>query len=286
MKRSFPKGESGIRVRSKIKKSISVATFPTKFGALVFTGDLREIIQKVSKVGYEGIELFIKRPEEINLESLGEWLDLYNIRISAIAAVAAFVEEGLSLSDPDKSIRKKHIEIMKRQIELASNFNAIVPVGLVRGKIREGYTREETEGWFAESLFECEKVARGFGVTLALEPLNRYETNFVNTLDEGIQFIKKIGFQNVKILADTFHMNIEEVSIPEAIIAARDYISHIHFADSNRCAPGDGHLNFPDIIDALMKISYKGFVAMEMLPKPDPVTAAERAMNYLEGLRI
>ncbi len=273
-------------MRRKFKKSISVATFPTKFGPLVFTGNLKEIIQKVSNMNYEGIELFIKRPEEINLESLNEWLDLHNIRISAIAAVAAFVEEGLSLSNPDKTIRKKHVEIMKKQIELASHFDAIVPVGLVRGRIKEGFTLKDTEGWFAESLFECEKVAREFGVTLGLEPLNRYETNFINTLDEGIQFIKNIGFQNVKILADTFHMNIEEVSIPGAIIAARDYVSHIHFADSNRCAPGDGHLNFPDIIDALMKISYKGFVAMEMLPKPDPVTAAKRAMSYLKGLNI
>lgn len=253
---------------------------------MVFTGDLKEIIQKVSNIGYDGIELFIKRREEINTESLNQWLDLYGVRISAIAAVAAFVEEGLSLSDPDKSIRKKHIEIMKRQIELASNFNAIVPVGLVRGRIKEGFTLKDTEGWFAESLFECEKVAREFGVTLALEPLNRYETNFINTLDEGIDFIKKNGFDNVKILGDTFHMNIEEVSIPGAIIAAKDYLSHIHFADSNRCAPGDGHLNFRAIVDALIKIKYKGFIAMEMLPKPDPVTAAKRAMNYLKGLNI
>jgi len=235
---------------------------------------------------YEGIELFIKHPEEVNLKRLNKWLDLYNIHISAIAAVAAFVEEGLSLSDPDKVVRKKHVEIMKRQIELASHFKAIVPIGLVRGKIREGFTREETEGWFAESLFGCEKVAREFGVILALEPLNRYETNFINTLNEGIKFIKKTGFQNVKILADTFHMNIEETSIPMAIIAARDYLSHVHFADSNRCAPGDGHLNFRDIIDALTKISYKGFITMEMLPNSDPVTAAKRAINHLEGLNI
>lgn len=270
----------------EIKKSISVATFPTKFGPLIFTGNLKEIIQKVSSLGYDGIELFVKRPEEINTESLNQWLDLYNVRISAIAAVAAFVEEGLSLSDPDKSIRKKHVEIMKRQIELASYFKAIVPVGLVRGKVKKGFTRDDTGGWFAESLFECEKVAREFGVTLVLEPLNRYETNFINTLDEGIEFIKKNGFENVKILADIFHMNIEEVSIPEAIIAARGHLSHIHFADSNRCAPGDGHLNFRGIADALIKIKYKGFIAMEMLPKPDPVTAAKRAMNYLKGLRI
>ena len=153
-------------------------------------------------------------------------------------------------------------------------------------RVKEGFTLKDTEGWFAESLFECEKVAKEFGVTLALEPLNRYETNFINTLDEGIEFIKKIGFQNVKILADTFHMNIEEVSVPGAIIAARDYLSHIHFADSNRYAPGDGHLNFRGIVDALVKIKYKGFITMEMLPKPDPVTAAKRAVNYLKGLRI
>ena len=174
-------------MRRKFKKSVSVATFPTKFAPLVFTGNLREIIQKVSNIGYDGIKISAKRPEEINLEFLNEWLDLYNMRISAIAAVAAFVEDGLSLADPDKSIRKRHVEIMKRQIELASHFKATVSVGLVRGRIREGFTRKDTEGWFAESLFECEKAAKEFGVTLVLEPLNRYETNFVNTVDEGIK---------------------------------------------------------------------------------------------------
>ena len=276
----------GNKGEKEIKKSISVATFPTKFGPLVFTGNIKEIIQRASDIGYDGIELFVKRPEEVNLKSLNEWLSLYNIRISAIAAVAVFVEERLSLSNPDKTIRKRHVGIMKGQIELASHFKATVPVGLVRGRIREGFSRKDTEGWFAESLFECEKVAKEFGVTLALEPLNRYETNFINTLDEGINFIKKNRFENVKILADTFHMNIEEVCITEAVIAAGDYLAHVHFADSNRCAPGDGHLDFRGIVDALTKMKYKGFIAMEILPKPDPVTAANRALNYLKGLSI
>jgi len=269
-----------------MRKSISVATFPTKFGPLVFTGNLKEIIPEVSRLGYDGIELFVKRPEEITAKQVRQWLMSYSISISAIAAVAAFVEEGLSLSDPDRTIRNKHIEIMKRQIELASHFDAVVPVGLVRGKIQEGFSNEDTEGWFAESLVECEKVAKNFNVILALEPLNRYETNFINTLDQGIKFIKKAGLQNVKILADTFHMNIEEASIPKAIVGAKDYLFHIHLADSNRCAPGDGHLDFREIVDSLIKVNYKGFVAMEILPKPDPLTAARHAITYLRELNI
>jgi sugar phosphate isomerase/epimerase len=121
---------------------------------------------------------------------------------------------------------------------------------------------------------------------MTLEPLNRYETNFINTLDEGIKFIKKIGLQNVKILADIFHMNIEEVSISKAIIEAKNYISHVHFADSNRCAPGDGHLNFREIVSSLVRINYNGFVAMEMLPKPDSLTVANRAISYLKELNM
>ena len=253
---------------------------------MVFTGDLKEIIQKVSSLGYDGIELFVKRPGEINVKLLRQWLTSNKIRLSAIAAVAAFVEEGLSLSDPDKNIRKKHIEIIKRQIELASYFNAVVPIGLIRGKIKEGFSYEKTEEWFAESLIECEKMAKNFNIIMALEPLNRYETNFINTLDEGIKFIKKVGLQNVKILADTFHMNIEEVSISKAIIKAKNYISHVHFADSNRYAPGDGHLNFREIVSSLVGINYNGFIAMEILPKPDSLTAANHAISYLKELNI
>lgn len=91
-------------------------------------------------MGYDGIELFVKRPGEINVKLLRQWLTSNKIRLSAIAAVAAFVEEGLSLSDPAKNIRKKHIEIIKRQIELASYFSAVVPIGLVRGRVKEGFS--------------------------------------------------------------------------------------------------------------------------------------------------
>jgi len=140
------------------------------------------------------------------------------------------------------------VERIKDQIVFASHFNAIVIIGLIRGKIQEGVTKTKVEEWTIDCLKECTEFAQEYNIRLTLEPVNRYESNFINTLDEGIKFIKRVGAPNLGILADTFHMNIEEISIYDSIIKAKDYITHVHFADSNRWAPGSGHLDFAKIV--------------------------------------
>ncbi|MCJ7647908.1 MAG: sugar phosphate isomerase/epimerase, partial [Candidatus Lokiarchaeota archaeon] len=123
-----------------------------------------------------------------------------------------------------------------------------------------------------------------YNIRLTLEPVNRYESNFINTLNEGIEFIKRVGASNLGLLADTFHMNIEEVSIYDSIIQAKDYITHVHFADSNRWAPGCGHLDFVKIVQTLKKIGYQGYVSAEILPLPDPDSCARITAETLDKI--
>ncbi len=122
------------------------------------------------------------------------------------------------------------------------------------------------------------------GVRLALEPINRYETTLINTVDEGLDLIDRVGADNFGLLLDTFHMNIEEPSIEESIRRAGDRVFHFHVADSNRWYPGAGHLNFRSILSALAEIGYEGFVSGEFLPRPDAETAAREAIVFLRGL--
>ena len=104
---------------------------------------------------------------------------------------------------------------------------------------------------------------------LIVEPVNRYEVNFINNCAEGLEIVRRAGRRCVKLMPDLFHMNIEDASFRQAFESARDYIGYVHVADSNRLAPGWGHLPFDEIFRILSDIRYDGYITAEILPKPD-----------------
>jgi sugar phosphate isomerase/epimerase len=177
--------------------------------------------------------------------------------------------------------RTKAIEVFKGLVEVAAEFGAMVNVGRVRGIVEEGETLEIAESRFYNVIKEISDYAAKFGVKLILEPVNRYEINFINTLDQGVELIHKMGIKNIGLMPDLFHMNIEDVSIEGALIKHAKYIDYMHFADSNRLAPGWGHLDFESIIIALKEAHFDGWITVEILPEPDPDSAARQAITYL-----
>jgi 5-keto-L-gluconate epimerase len=269
-----------------MKKSIVVSTQQTKFSALAFKEDLENNIKKVSSLGFDGVELAVRDPKYLDIEKVIQMVNEANLEVPAIGTGQAWGEEGLSFSDSNEVVRKSAIERIKEQIKFASHFNAQVIIGLIRGVIKEGIFRDEAEKLTIDSLRECAEFGLKKNVKLTLEPVNRYESNFINTLQEGMAFIDKLGMPNVGLLADTFHMNIEEVSIYESLIEAKDYITHVHFADSNRWAPGYGHLDFQKIVETLKEIKYQGYVSAEILPLPDQDSAAEMTIKTLNQVKL
>ncbi len=267
-----------------MKKSIVVSTQQTEFSALAFKEDLEKNIKKISKFGFDGIELAVRDPKYLNKEKLIQLINDCYLEVPAIGTGQAWGEEGLSLSDPNEIIRKMAVERIIEQIKFASYFNAQVIIGLIRGIVKAGVTKEEVETWTISSLRKCAIFAQENNIKLVLEPVNRYESNFINNLQEGVEFIKKVDMPNLGLLADTFHMNIEETSLYDSLKQAKDYITHIHFADSNRWAPGFGHLDFSKIVLTLKEIEYKGYLSAEILPLPDQDTAAQMTIKTLNQL--
>jgi sugar phosphate isomerase/epimerase len=113
---------------------------------------------------------------------------------------------------------------------------------------------------------------------LLFEPLNRYETNLVNTLAAGADLLESLRSNNVRLLADLFHMNIEEIDIAQALRTADHWLGHVHFVDSNRRPAGCGHLDYAPIAAALRDIRYDGYASAEVLPWPDSRAAAEQTI--------
>jgi sugar phosphate isomerase/epimerase len=163
-------------------------------------------------------------------------------------------------------------------IDVAAQFGSPVIIGSMQGVLPNNVTRNQALGWVREALNELGQRAKTEGVRLLYEPLNRYETDLINRLADGVELIRSLDTDNVALLADLFHMNIEEHSLPGAIRESAGYIGYVHLADSNRRPVGLGHIALAEVFDALMAIGYDGYVSAEALPFPDPDGAAAQTI--------
>jgi 5-keto-L-gluconate epimerase len=265
----------------KIKLSVAVAgrdALPSAF--VVFRG-FEDSIKKAADLGYDGIELALKAADEIEPMKLSKMLEKSNMEVSCISTGQVFADTGLMFTDSDAEKREKVKNIFIQFINLASGFGQKVNIGRVRGKIgNDG--RELAEQRFINMVRDLCDYALSKDVTLILEPVNRYEIDFINTVEEGVQLIKKVASPNMKLMPDVFHMNIEDVSIGKELARHIKHIAYIHLADSNRLAPGWGHTDFDQIFTHLKNANYKGWLSVEILPQPEPYTAAKQAADYLK----
>jgi sugar phosphate isomerase/epimerase len=272
-------------MKAGIKIGIAVApreALPSAF--VVFRDDLDISIRKARVLGYDGVELALLHPGQIDAGRLEKLLEESGLEIPMISSGQVFAEGGLCFTSPDKTIRDRAISRIKGLIDIAQRFRSMVNIGRVRGPLDPGTPRRVAEDRFLDALNEVARYAEPKGVDIALEPVNRYEINFINRVEEAVEIIERLGRPNVKVMPDVFHMNIEDRSIEGSLAAHKAYIGYIHFADSNRLAPGMGHLNFPNIVSVLKSVGYSGYVTAEILPHPTPDEAAAQAARYLRAL--
>jgi len=240
---------------------------------------------KAKALGFDAVELFTSSAASVSPEVLAELADRHGIAVAAVGTGAGKVLNGWSLTSPEKRIRRKAVEFISDMIAFGARFNAPAIIGSMQGSVAEGIDREQALAWLAEGLNELGRRAGDQGVKLIYEPLNRYETNLINLLGDAVNFLKTLEAGNVTLLADLFHMNMEEASMGDAIRSAGDSIGHLHFADSNRRPVGMGHTDMKEIAEALRDIDYGNYASAEAFPYPDPDAAAAQTMKaYKEYL--
>jgi 5-keto-L-gluconate epimerase len=267
-----------------MKLSVVLSLQQARFEAVALKGNFEGSLARIAGWGYDGVELAIRDPEPVDAEELADLAAAHGLVVPAIGTGQAWGEEHLSYSDPDPAVRRAAIERTKAHIPVARRLDAIIIVGLLRGQVQPGVSQAQALDWTAAALRECGAEAARSGVRLALEPLNRYETTLINTVAQGLELLDRVGADNLGLLFDTFHANIEEPSIEESLMAARDRLFHVHVADSNRWHPGAGHLDFARILGLLSRLGYRGFVSGEFMPRPDADTAAQRGIAHLRSL--
>ena len=267
-----------------MKLSIVLSTHAAQFQAVAFKGDFEANVARIASYGYHGVECAIRDPQLVNADELEAVVAKHGLTVPAIGTGQAWGEERLSFTSDDLAVRRAAIARVKSHVPLARRFDAAIILGLIRGITPPGQSQEESMTYLVEALQECAAMAATEGVRFALEPLNRYETDLIHTVDQGLDLIRRVGAQNFGLLLDTFHMNIEEPCIEASIRTAGDRIFHFHVADSNRWHPGAGHLDFGSILRALRDTGYNGYVSGEFMPLPDADTGARRAIEYLRRI--
>lgn len=263
-----------------LRSAITISLVPeARGGPFVYWDDLPVGIAQAAAVGFDAVEIFPRSAEELNARELKLLLQQHKVQLAAMGTGAGWVVQKLRLTDPEAGVRKRAQQFVGSIIDFAGGFGASAIIGSMQGRADGAVTREQAMGWLGEALEQLGPRAHALGVPLLFEPLNRYETNLVRTVDEGLDLLQPLRTKNVKLLCDLFHMNIEESSIADALRRAGTALGHVHFADSNRHAIGLGHTDMAPIAAALREIGYAGFVSAEILPLPDSEAAARKTVE-------
>ncbi len=242
-------------------------------------------VRRLARYGYKSIELS-GEPDVFDTKELRKLLAEYGI---ACWGAVSLMFEGRDLIHADETVRASSINYLNDCITMAKELEGyemtIVPSQV--GKVAPMDTPEQEWAWAVESLKEVYDHAQKEGIRIALEPLNRFETNFLNRTDQAMLLAEEVG-PDCGVCIDTFHLNIEEADMIEAIKSSKARLVDFHVADNNRMACGMGALNWPLIVSTLKEIGYDGALTVEFVapldrtpanPYQNAVAAAEQELT-------
>lgn len=248
---------------------------------VVFRDDLGNCIDRCAALGYDGVEFALRSRSQVDVRKVQQRLAATGLELPCISTGQVFAADGLYFTHPNVETRNQAVKRIIDMIQLAAEFGAKVNTGRVRGLIHDGEDPLVARQRYFDCINRCADVAEHLGVELLVEPVNRYEVNFVNNCSQGLEVIRTSARPCLRLMPDTFHMNIEDASFRNSLLEGKGFISYVHVADSNRLAPGWGHLPFEEVFEALNEIGYDGWITAEVLPHPDPDRAAEQTVRFL-----
>ncbi len=231
--------------------------FRYSYNLIGFGGeDVALSIDRLARLGYAAAEV----EGELDSHDPKRIKDLATAAGLEISSVCPNFTAGRDLSHPDQEVRREAKEYIRRVCEFASVLGAplVIVAPTAYSRTQPLADPHDEWSWAVESIREAGEHAASLSVDLALECWNRYGTYLLNRLGEGVRMWRETGLENGGVMADTFHMNVEERSLPDSIREIGPLLNHIHLADSNRLAPGLGHTDFEEILRALVEVDYRG----------------------------
>lgn len=224
--------------------------------------DFSAVIKHVGNLNFDFIEIVLTSLYEINIPLMQKQIKDSNLEV----CTSAILPEYYDITSNYSSVRRNGIDFLKSCVLTSKELGASLFSGIIYAKhFKQPENRNQKDLWkyAAEGLHEVALYAKKLGVTIGIEPVNRYETCLINTYEQALTLKNIIGEPNVKIHLDTFHMNIEEKSIYETIKRAKDNLCHLHLNENDFGIVGTGQVDFYSLIKALKEIDYKGYASFE-----------------------
>ena len=267
-----------------MKTAITLSLLPSSPGMPFVLGpDLEKGFRLAAELGFDAIEIFPPTLDSLDVAQINQLCQQHSLKVSTIGTGGGAIAQGLTLTDADPQVREQANCYIRNIIEIAGDLGGSAIIGSMQGRAGDRDKRETIQ-CLGEALAELGAYAQRWNQPLFYEPLNRYETDLIHRLDQAGELIMASQAGNVRILADLFHMNIEEADIVQSIRDSATLIGHVHLVDSNRWPAGAGHTDLASAIQALQDTGFDGYLAVEAFPLPDQQTAARNAARAFAQL--
>jgi len=237
--------------------------------------DITPYIIQCKEAGYNCVEVSLLGQTYKNAEKIYHLAKELNIIITCTTGLA----QDEDISSDNSEVRMNGIKALKKAIEITSIMGSSILTGVIHCawgiSKSKGKNKQDKYKYSSDSIKETTSILENKKIKLGIEPLNRYETDFINTVDEGLKLCSLINHPNVGLLLDVYHMNIEEKDISKSIIKAKNKLFHFHVAENDRGIPGTGSIKWEKIFNALKEINYDEYVTLEMFIQANQNTSKD-----------
>ena len=241
-----------------------------KFGvdSLIWTEEFTEkdlpLIKKAGSLGFSVMDINVSHPDRFPVQAVKNKVKETGIGVVTTIALPA----ECNLIDPDPAVRRHGIDTLKLLVDINIEIGSKILGGVIYASwgYLSGTCRTDEEWiWSVESMKEVTRYAKGISdLILAVEPVNRFESHFLNIAEDAVRYCQEVGTGNIKVHLDSFHMIREELSFSEAVqVCGKEYLGYVHVCENNRGIPGTGQVPWKEFFTALRKVGYNGPLVIE-----------------------
>jgi sugar phosphate isomerase/epimerase len=276
-----------IKVKDIFKDIGLCITFSQVFSHIFKVENIKNDFKEIAEIGYSGIELSIRDIKDIDWKSFDLELNNNNLRLITLSTGLIRKIDNISLMDKERNNRKEAVHRVGKMIEHLNNYNGNsgnILIGYLKGTLSDDIRIwSEQLKLLKDSLGEILDLAEKKKVRILIEVINQKETNFINRISEGVDFISDFNSDYLKLIVDSYHMSMEKESY-NSILKAKDYIGYVHLGDSPRFYPGSGNINFKEFLKSFYEIGYDGVFSMEFNPSDQKIDSIKKGYDYVNGL--
>ena len=235
------------------------------------------LLSRIKAWGFDGVELFLSPDEPADIPAVRKMLDDLELE----RTTCSVLPRDANPVSPETEVRARGKDFLKTCVQRTAELGGSLICGPLHAALGVMTGQRPTSmewSWAVESLRGAADYAREYGVTLCVEPLNRFETYFLNTQGDAARLVEAVGAPNVKVHFDTFHANIEEQNPAQSLRAIAPVLGHVHISENDRGIPGLGHTDWRGVLTVLKEINYNGWITIESFAQPEPALAAAAAI--------